>query len=359
MAGSGTAHLRPADETLLRAENLVVDFPVGSTGLKVHAVSDVSIDVREGETLGLVGESGCGKSTTGRAMIQMPRPTSGQVFFRGQDLTKLAGGALRAVRPQMQMIFQDPISSLNPRRKVYDIVAEPLRIWKRGTPDEQRKVVYETLEAVGIPPEVSNRRPHQFSGGQCQRICIARSLVLDPKIIICDEPVSALDVSVQAQILNLLEDMKQRYGLTLVFIAHDLAVVKNVSDRVAVMYLGKLCEVAPPDALYAHPAHPYSAALLASIPVPDPRITVSEESTLGGEIPSPVAPPSGCRFRTRCPKAQDMCAQVEPKLRQVDLGHYVACHFPLEPGETPPAARLAAAAESAPAGTAPGPEPGR
>jgi len=358
MAGSGTAHLRPVDDTLLRAENLVVEFPVGSTGLKVHAVSDVSIDVREGETLGLVGESGCGKSTTGRAMIQMPRPNSGHVLYRGKDLTTLTGRALRAVRPEMQMIFQDPISSLNPRRKVFDIVAEPLRIWKRGTPAEQRKLVHETLEAVGIPPEVCDRRPHQFSGGQCQRICVARSLVLDPKIIICDEPVSALDVSVQAQILNLLEDMKQRYGLTLVFIAHDLAVVKNVSDRVAVMYLGKLCEVAPPDALYAQPAHPYTAALLESIPVPDPTVPVDEEATLGGEIPSPVAPPSGCRFRTRCPKARDMCAQVEPKLRQVDLGHYVACHFPLEPGETPAVTRLAARAGTTGAGAAAS-DPGR
>jgi peptide/nickel transport system ATP-binding protein len=341
MAGSGTAHLRPPDDILLRAENLVVEFPVGSTGLKVHAVSDVSLDIKEGETLGLVGESGCGKSTTGRALMQMPRPTGGEVFFEGNELTKLGGPDLRSVRPRMQMIFQDPISSLNPRRRVFDIVAEPLRIWKRGTKEEQRQTVNETLEAVGIPPDTANRRPHQFSGGQCQRISIARAVVLDPKVIICDEPVSALDVSVQAQILNLLEEMKQRYGLTLVFIAHDLAVVKNVSDRVAVMYLGKLCEVAPPDELYARPAHPYSAALLTSIPVADPTVRPREETTLGGEIPSPVAPPSGCRFRTRCPRAADMCAQVEPKMRQIGLGHYVACHFPLDADEKPPAARLA------------------
>lgn len=479
MAGSGTAHLRTQGDTLLRAENVVVEFPVGKTGLKVHAVSDVSIDVREGETLGLVGESGCGKSTTGRALMQLPRPTSGDVIYHGTDLTKLSGPDLRRVRPEMQMIFQDPISSLNPRRKVGDIVAEPLRIWaaeqqppaapvklasnllyadaairiglfllmaffwlinsafkglfgysfqllpsiddwlkasglllffnamffggllyylgvnirdrspnarlvlwietgfmlllavlmwKDGpihsgeiavasglllsalaslmliapaaiadfakmaeVREEHMKIVFRTLEDVGIDPENAvNRRPHQFSGGQCQRICIARALVLDPKLIICDEPVSALDVSVQAQILNLLEDMKKRYGLTLVFIAHDLAVVKNVSDRVAVMYLGKLCEVAPPDDLYNKPAHPYTAALLSSIPVPDPSYKPSEEATLGGEIPSPVAPPSGCRFRTRCPRAQDMCAQVEPKMRQIGLGHYVACHFPLD-----------------------------
>ena len=348
MAGSGSAHLRERDATLLRAENLVVEFPVGSTGLKVHAVSDVSIDVREGETLGLVGESGCGKSTTGKALMQLPKPTSGEVLLEGRDLTKLKGNELRQVRPQMQMIFQDPISSLNPRRKIADIVGEPLKIWNRGTAEEQRRIVDETLEAVGVDPgAVGERRPHQFSGGQCQRICIARALVLDPKIIICDEPVSALDVSVQAQILNLLEDMKQRYGLTLVFIAHDLAVVKNVSDRVAVMYLGKLCEVGPPDTLYAEPAHPYTAALLSSIPVPDPTIRPGEETTLGGELPSPVSPPSGCRFRTRCPKAQDMCAQVEPKMRQIGLGHYVACHFPLEKMEgKPPVSTLAKPSDS-------------
>ncbi len=333
MAGSGTAHLRPTDDTLLRAENMVVEFPIGSTGLKVHAVSDVSLDIKEGETLGLVGESGCGKSTTGRALMQMPKPNSGSVQFDGTDITQLAGEDLRKVRPHMQMIFQDPISSLNPRRRVLDIVGEPLKIWNKGTKEEQHKVVNDTLEAVGIPPDSANRRPHQFSGGQCQRISIARALVLDPKLIICDEPVSALDVSVQAQILNLLQDMKERYGLTLVFIAHDLAVVKNVSDRVAVMYLGKLCEVAPPDELYAKPAHPYTAALLSAIPVPDPTIRPREDLTLGGEIPSPVAPPSGCRFRTRCPKAQDMCAQVEPKMRQIGLGHYVACHFPLDVGD--------------------------
>jgi peptide/nickel transport system ATP-binding protein len=345
MAGSGTAHLRDPGDTLLRAENLVVEFPVGRTGLKVHAVTDVSIDVREGETLGLVGESGCGKSTTGRAMMQLPSPTSGSVIYDGRDLTKLKPSELRELRPQMQMIFQDPISSLNPRRKVGDIVAEPLRIWKRGSSGEQRKLVNETLEAVGLDPDASvDRRPHQFSGGQCQRICVARSLVLDPKLIICDEPVSALDVSVQAQILNLLEDMKQRYGLTLVFIAHDLAVVKNVSDRVAVMYLGKLCEVAKPDDLYAKPAHPYTAALLSSIPVPDPTVKVKETDTLAGELPSPVAPPSGCRFRTRCPRVLDVCVQVEPKMRQIGLGHYVACHNPLD---VDPAAKRPAAATSA------------
>jgi peptide/nickel transport system ATP-binding protein len=338
MAGTGTAHLR--DDVLLRVENLVVEFPAGRR-MKVHAVSGISLDVREGETLGIVGESGCGKSTTGRAIMQLPRPTSGSVIFEGQDLTKLSGEALRKMRPQLQLIFQDPISSLNPRRRVGDIVREPLEVWGRGTDESREKTVNEVLEAVGLDNEASrNKRPHQFSGGQCQRICIARALVLEPKVIICDEPVSALDVSVQAQILNLLEDMKQRYGLTLVFIAHDLAVVKNVSDRVAVMYLGKLCEVASPDALFTRPAHPYTAALLSAIPVPDPSATMRTPASLQGDLPSPLAPPSGCRFRTRCPRAEDRCASEEPLLRPVLAGseHYVACHFPLvEAAEVPTA----------------------
>jgi peptide/nickel transport system ATP-binding protein len=332
MAGSGTAHLRPDGKALLRVEDLTVEFPVGRKGLKVHAVSGISLDVLEGETLGLVGESGCGKSTTGRAIMQLPKPTSGRVVFEGRDITELSGEDLRKVRPSMQLIFQDPISSLNPRRRVGDIVSEPLKIWGRGDGAEQDATVNEVLEAVGLDPEVSrSRRPHQFSGGQCQRICIARALVLDPKIVICDEPVSALDVSVQAQILNLLEDMKARYGLTLVFIAHDLAVVKNVSDRVVVMYLGKLCEVAPPAQLYTRPAHPYTAALLSAIPVPDPNAVARVPTTLAGELPSPMAPPSGCRFRTRCPRAEARCAEEEPQMRAV-LGspdHFVACHFPL------------------------------
>jgi len=339
MAGSGTAHLRPQGEALLRVDDLVVEFPVGRH-LKVHAVSGISIDVLEGETLGLVGESGCGKSTTGRAIMQLPRPTSGKVQFNGQDLTKLPSEKLRQLRPELQLIFQDPISSLNPRRRVGDIVREPLEIWKRGDSKNRDEVVDEVLDAVGLEPEVSRgRRPHEFSGGQCQRICIARALVLDPKVIICDEPVSALDVSVQAQILNLLEDMKHRYGLTLIFIAHDLAVVKNVSDRIVVMYLGKLCEVAPPDSLYASPAHPYTSALLEAIPVPDPESSTKVDAAIAGELPSPLAPPSGCRFRTRCPRAEERCAQEEPMMRPVvgSKDHFVACHFPLiEAADEPP-----------------------
>ena len=331
MAGSGKAHLRPEGTALIRVEDLVVEFPVGRTGLKVHAVSGISLDVLEGETLGLVGESGCGKSTTGRAIMQLPKPTSGTVILEGQDLTTLPAEKIRALRPRMQMIFQDPISSLNPRRKVLDIVAEPLNIWKLGTKAEQEAKVRKTLETVGIDPEqAGTRKPHEFSGGQCQRICIARAVVMDPKVIICDEPVSALDVSVQAQILNLLEEMKKAYGLTLVFIAHDLAVVKNVSDRVVVMYLGKICEVGKPDDLYASPAHHYTRALIESIPEPDPSIRPDQTSALEGDLPSPIAPPSGCRFRTRCPAAQERCSAEEPQIREVGEGHFVACHFPLE-----------------------------
>jgi peptide/nickel transport system ATP-binding protein len=329
MAGTGKAHLREGDNVLIRVEDLVVEFPAGR-GRVVHAVSGISFDVLEGETLGLVGESGCGKSTTGRAMMQLPRPTGGSVKFDDVEMTTLSGEALRRTRTRMQMIFQDPISSLNPRRKVKDIVAEGLSIWGSTIGSFSADRVNETLDAVGLDPEiVSDRKPHQFSGGQCQRICIARALVLDPKVIICDEPVSALDVSVQAQILNLLEDMKTRYGLTLVFIAHDLAVVKNVSDRVIVMYLGKICEVAPPDELYKNPAHPYTRILIDSIPEPDPTRGTGEYQTYG-EIPSPITPPSGCRFRTRCPKVQDICASEEPILRETSPGHFVACHFPIE-----------------------------
>ena len=333
MTGPGTANLR--NESLLRLEHVSMEFRAGR-GRKVQAVTDLNIDVMAGETLGLVGESGCGKSTTGRAIMQLPPPTRGSVNFDGVELTGLSKGELRKVRPRLQMIFQDPISSLNPRRRVGDIVAEPLVIWKIGTPEERVAKVRSVLEACGLDPDTAiDKYPHEFSGGQCQRICVARALILEPTLIICDEPVSALDVSVQAQILNLLEDMKERYGLTLIFIAHDLAVVKNVSDRVAVMYLGQLCEVGSPEVLYSKPAHPYTSALLQSIPVPDPSVAIPEEPPIAGDLPSPLNPPSGCRFRTRCPRAQDRCAIEVPVVRDVGNGQFVACHFPLVGPEAP------------------------
>ena len=331
MAGSGTAHLRDTGEVLLQVEDLVVEFPVGG-GDVVKAVSGISFDIARGETLGLVGESGCGKSTTGRAILQLPRPTSGRVQLESVDLTGLADANLRARRTDMQMIFQDPISSLNPRRPVGEVVAEPLEVWGPDDKNEQWSLVSKMLDAVGIDPDVARyKHPHEFSGGQCQRISIARALVMEPQLIICDEPVSALDVSVQAQILNLLEDLKAEYGLTLMFIAHDLAVVKNISDRVGVMYLGKLCEMSESDELYENPAHPYTALLLGSIPVPDPTIDLNKTVVAEGELPSPIDPPSGCRFRTRCPQADDRCAAEEPKMRRINDDHYVACHYPLVP----------------------------
>jgi peptide/nickel transport system ATP-binding protein len=324
MAGSGTAQLR-SGEMLLKVENLVVEYGTGA--YRVRAVSDVSFDVKRGETLGLVGESGCGKSTLGRAVLQLYRPNSGKVVFEGADLTKEAGGPLRRLRRRVQLIFQDPIASLNPRRRVGDIIAEPLIIAGVKDPAERERRVHVVLQAVGLDPDlVMRRRPHEFSGGQCQRISIARALVLEPDLVICDEPVSALDVSIRAQILNLLEDMKARYGLTLVFIAHDLAVVKAVSDRVAVMYLGKLCEIGPAEQVFEHPAHPYTAVLLQAIPLPDPDAALPESVALG-EPPSPISPPSGCRFRTRCTMAQARCAEAEPMMREIHPGQFVACHF--------------------------------
>ena len=329
MAGTGKAHLRPADETLVRIEDLVVEFPAPG-GRSVKAVSGISLDIKEGETLGLVGESGCGKTTTGRALIQLPPPTSGSVVFDGTELTALSELQMRRQRTDMQMIFQDPISSLNPRRRIGDVVAEPLKVWGPHDADQQVRMVDEMLEAVGMDPAIArSKRPHEFSGGQCQRISIARSLVLGPRLLICDEPVSALDMSIQAQILNLLEDLKADYQLTLMFIAHDLAVIKNVSDRVAVMYLGKLCEVGGADQLYADPAHPYTEILLGANPEPDPEAVLDLESVEIVDLPSPIDPPSGCRFRTRCPRADERCTDEEPQMRQVSGGHHVACHHPL------------------------------
>ncbi len=451
MAGSGTAHLRDAGSDLvLRVKHMVVDIATGRG--TVHAVSDVSLDLADGETLGIVGESGCGKSTTGRAIVFAPPPTAGRVVLDGVDLAGLDADGLRSARTRIQMVFQDAPSSLNPRRSIREAVAEPLvvrwletfprlglvRAWERyvpamlrlwrnrvihrvlwvgavaflvglavwlvgsatgtegadGTRDggalatignvvmigglvglapiaamfgvtaalwvglsalvpvaslprqvrvwrgraafssDTEPKVRRVLEDVGIDADaVLDRRPHELSGGQAQRVSIARALVLDPRVVICDEPVSALDVSVQAQVLNLLEELKARYGLSLVFIAHDLAVVKNVADRVVVMYLGKLCEVAPPDELFTRPRHPYTRALIASIPSPDPAVDPRTAPTLGGELPSPIDPPSGCRFRTRCPSARPRCAEEEPRLRALDVDRHVACHFPVGAGE--------------------------
>ncbi|ANK82500.1 MAG: peptide ABC transporter ATP-binding protein [Rhizobiales bacterium NRL2] len=311
-------------ETMLEVEDLVVEFG------PVQAVSGVNFTLRSGETLGLVGESGCGKSSTARAVMQLPRPTSGSVRLQGMELTRARGEALRAVRPKLQMIFQDPVSSLNPRRTVLEIVAAPLEVIGWGDLNSRRERVVQALEAVGLEPEISlDRRPHEFSGGQCQRISIARALVLDPEVLICDEPVSALDVSVQAQILNLLHDMKDRYNLTMLFISHDLAVVKNICDRVAVMYLGKIVEEADSEALYRHPRHHYTRALLSAVPEPDPGVRPDPVNLMSGELPSPMNPPSGCRFRTRCPRAERKCANVEPPLAEIAPRHRVACHFPI------------------------------
>ena len=313
-------------EPLLKVDNLVVEYSVA--GKTVHAVSGVSLEVARGETLGLVGESGCGKSTLGCAVLQLRRPVSGQVVFDGHDLVAMKGDTLRRMRRRVQLIFQDPIASLNPRRRIGDIVAEPLVIAGVNDRAERDRQVHEVLSAVGLDPGlVTGRLPHEFSGGQCQRICIARALILNPEFIICDEPVSALDVSIRAQILNLLEEMKSRYGLTLLFIAHDLAVVKAVSDRVAVMYLGRLCEVGPSEQLFARPAHPYTALLIEAIPIPDPDVRPSESVPIG-EPPSPIAPPSGCRFRTRCPKADRRCSDEVPELVPIAPDQLVACHHP-------------------------------
>ena len=316
-----------ATSPLLEVKNLVVEYVVGNK--IVHAVSDVSLEIARGETLGLVGESGCGKSTLGRAVLQLRPAQSGKVLFDGADLTSMRGEALRKMRRRVQLIFQDPIASLNPRRRIGDIIAEPLVIAGYKDANKRQELVREVLGAVGLDPAlVVDRLPHEFSGGQCQRICIARALVLNPEFIICDEPVSALDVSIRAQILNLLEEMKTRFGLTLLFIAHDLAVVKAVSDRVAVMYLGRICEVGPSEQLFAKPAHPYTALLIEAIPVPDPDVRPAESVPVG-EPPSPIAPPSGCRFRTRCPRADRRCAEDVPELRPIAAGKYVACHHPL------------------------------
>jgi peptide/nickel transport system ATP-binding protein len=314
---------------LLRIEELVVEFPA-ARHRKVHAVSGVSLDIRQGETLGLVGESGCGKSSLARAIMQIPPPVSGRVLLDGVDLTKLRGRELKEVRGRFQMIFQDPVSSLNPSRSVGESIAAPLLAMGGVTGAERMRRTREMMTAVGLDPERHyGRRPRQLSGGQCQRAGIARSLVTGPRLLVCDEPVSSLDVSVQAQILNLLRDIRESFGLSMLFIAHDLAVVKNICDRVSVMYLGRICEVAPCESLYASPAHPYTRALLDAVPRPVPGALIPDSGMLPGELPSPLDPPCGCRFRIRCPRAQERCAAERPELREIADGHFVACHYPL------------------------------
>ncbi|WP_286207153.1 dipeptide ABC transporter ATP-binding protein [Thermomicrobium sp. CFH 73360] len=327
-------------EVLLDVRNLKMYFPL-TRGIIlqrrvgwVKAVDDISFRIYRGETLGLVGESGCGKSTTGRAILQLYKPTAGQVLFNGVDLTKLPPGEMRKMRRHMQMIFQDPYASLNPRMTVGSIIAEPMQIHKLVPKEQRNQRVQELLEVVGLNPYFANRYPHEFSGGQRQRIGIARALAANPEFIVADEPVSALDVSIQAQIINLLEELQEKFHLTYLFIAHDLSVVRHISDRVAVMYLGKIVELADRNALYDDPLHPYTKALLSAVPIPDPKIEKKRERIiLTGDVPSPINPPAGCRFHTRCPYAMDVCAKVEPRFVDQGGGHYVACH--LYPGCTP------------------------
>ncbi len=322
------------DNVLLRVDHLVKYFPI-TRGIiiqrevgAVHAVDDVSFDVKCGETVGLVGESGCGKSTAGRTILQLYKPTSGHIFFEGEDLAKLHGERLRQMRRRMQMIFQDPYASLNPRMTVEEIIGEPLIVHNAARGSEVRDRVKELLNLVGLSGGLVDRYPHEFSGGQRQRIGVARALALQPSLIVCDEPISALDVSIQAQVINLLEDLQAKMGITYLFIAHDLSMVRHISNRVAVMYLGVIMEIATRDELYKHPLHPYTQALLSAVPIPDPVIEEKRRRTiLEGDVPSPINPPSGCRFRTRCPLAQEICAQVRPEFRELAPGHWAACHF--------------------------------
>lgn len=320
--------------TLLKVNDLVKHFPIRQGIIvqkqigAVRAVDGVSFEIHKGETLGLVGESGCGKSTTGRAVLQLFRPTGGSVIFDGVDLVNLKGEDLRLMRRKMQMIFQDPYASLNPRMTVGEIVGEPLLIHKVVSQKEIEQRVVELLELVGLNPAFSARYPHEFSGGQRQRIGVARALALQPSFIVCDEPISALDVSIQAQVVNLLEDLQKQFNLTYLFIAHDLSMVRHISSRIAVMYLGIIAETADRDELYRKPLHPYTQALLSAVPIPDPIADAKRERIiLKGDVPSPVNPPSGCRFRTRCPIAEKICAESRPEFRELRPGHFVACFF--------------------------------
>ena len=333
--GQVAAPPRPAGETLLEVKDLRKHFPVKSGIIfkrqvaAVKAVDGVSFSVSKGETLGLVGESGCGKTTTGRMVMKLLEPSSGQIIFEGRDITKMSQGQMRPLRRDIQMIFQDPYSSLNPRKTVGSIIGAAFDLQKIQTPNGTKKAVQELLELVGLNPEHYNRYPHEFSGGQRQRIGVARTLALKPKLIVADEPVSALDVSIQAQVINMLEDLQEELGLTYVVIAHDLSVVRHIADRVAVMYLGKMVELADRTSLYEAPMHPYTHALLSAVPIPDPAKRKGRERIrLQGDVPSPLNPPPACRFHTRCWKAQEICKTVEPPMLELKPGHQVACHFP-------------------------------
>ncbi|HEY7935526.1 MAG TPA: ABC transporter ATP-binding protein [Candidatus Limnocylindrales bacterium] len=339
VSGAAAPEAPAKDRILLSVSDLRMYFPV-TEGLvferhigDVHAVDDVSFDLPRGETLGLVGESGCGKSTTGRTILRLYKPTAGKILFDGVDVTTLKGEALRKTRRRMQMIFQDPYASLNPRMTVGGIVSEPLTVHEIGTPAERRERVAELLDVVGLNPNFLNRYPHEFSGGQRQRIGVARAIAVNPELIVADEPISALDVSIQAQIINLMERLQDEFSLTYLFIAHDLSVVRHVSNRIAVMYLGRIVELASSDDLYAHPLHPYSVALLSAVPIPDPVIESRRRRIiLKGDVPSPVNPPSGCRFHTRCWLRErlgnpERCTTEDPALRTLATGHEVACHF--------------------------------
>ncbi len=322
-----------ASDVLLKVEDLKMHFPIYRGVIQrqvgaVHAVDGVSFNVLRGETLGLVGESGCGKSTTGRTILQLYKPTSGQVHFDGANLVSLKGEELRVMRRKMQMIFQDPYASLNPRMTVAEIVGEPLMVHNVATGNEIRDRVEHLLDLVGLDPRFASRYPHEFSGGQRQRIGVARALALQPSFIVCDEPISALDVSIQAQVVNLLEELQGQFNLTYLFIAHDLSMVRHISKRVAVMYLGVIVELADRDDLYHKPLHPYTQALLSAVPIPDPYADAQRTRViLQGDVPSPVNPPSGCRFRTRCPIAEAVCAESRPEFRELEPGHFVACFF--------------------------------